>query len=96
MKIGWYIGFGLGLAAGALILHNSKRAQRVVSDAQDAVIEKAESAKDAISMRMKGRARHGSDSDGWLARDSYGTDSHYAARGNMDPAFSQSASASAQ
>lgn len=48
MKLGTYICFGLGMAAGALVMHNCKKVRKTVADAQDAVVEKIESKKQEI------------------------------------------------
>ena len=42
MKIGWMIGFGLGMAAGALVVHNCKKARQKVAETQNAVVQKIE------------------------------------------------------
>jgi hypothetical protein len=42
MKLGWYIGFGFGMAAGVLLMNNFKKVRSGVSAVQDTVIQKLE------------------------------------------------------
>ena len=51
MKTEICLGFGLGLAAGVLLMNNCKRVRQTVADTQDAVVEKVEAKKNEMKAR---------------------------------------------
>ena len=51
MKTEICLGFGLGLAAGVLLMNNCKRVRQTVADTQDAVVEKIEAKKNEMMSR---------------------------------------------
>ncbi len=99
MKLGWFVGFGLGMAAGALLLNNCKRARKTVSDVQDTVVRKMEEkTKETCEAARFEEFDHsrganvntdtGMNADGYMNADN-ASGSAYTASSNMDHEFAQ-------